>query len=215
VEDYDEVDPRVGTMADLEELAGNLRERGMALCVDLVLNHTAREHEWARKAVAGEPAYREMYLIYPDRTQPDAYERTLPEVFPDTAPGSFTEVPGLGWVWPPFHDYQWDLNHANPAIFRAMLGTMFALANHGVDVLREILPTENRSVLAYRRIHPRSAPFPLAHQLQRHRPVGRRRGHRPGGLHQPRCVRSTSGDPVIGVGRIELPAWGFAWLTGT
>ena len=77
-----------------------------------------------------------MYLIYPDRTQPDAYERTLPEVFPDTAPGSFTEVPGQGWVWTTFHDYQWDLNYANPAVFRAMLGTMFALANHGVDVLR-------------------------------------------------------------------------------
>jgi amylosucrase len=136
VEDYDAVDPRVGTMADLEELAGDLRERGIALCVDLVLNHTAREHEWARKAAAGEPAYREMYLIYPDRTQPDAYERTLPEVFPGTAPGSFTEVPGLGWVWTTFHDYQWDLNYANPAVFRAMLGTMFALANHGVDVLR-------------------------------------------------------------------------------
>jgi amylosucrase len=136
VEDYDAVDPRAGTMADLEELAGDLRERGIALCVDLVLNHTAREHEWARKAVAGEPAYREMYLIYPDRTQPDAYEQTLPEVFPDTAPGSFTKVPGLGWVWTTFHDYQWDLNYANPAVFRAMLGTMLALANHGVDVLR-------------------------------------------------------------------------------
>jgi amylosucrase len=136
VEDYDTVDPGVGSMADLEALAGDLRERGIALCVDLVLNHTAREHEWARKAVAGEPAYREMYLIYPDRTQPDAYERTLPEVFPDTAPGSFTEAPGLGWVWTTFHDYQWDLNYANPAVFRAMLGTMLTLANHGVDVLR-------------------------------------------------------------------------------
>ena len=136
VEDYDAVDPRVGSMADLEALAGDLRERGIALCVDLVLNHTAREHEWARKAVAGEPAYREMYLVYPDRTQPDAYERTLPEVFPDTAPGSFTKVPGLGWVWTTFHDYQWDLNYANPAVFRAMLGTMLALANHGIDVLR-------------------------------------------------------------------------------
>ena len=136
VEDYDAVDPRAGSMADLEALAGDLRERGIALCVDLVLNHTAREHEWARKALAGEPAYREMYLIYPDRTQPDAYERTLPEVFPGTAPGSFTEVPGLGWVWTTFHDYQWDLNYANPAVFRAMLGTMLALANHGVDVLR-------------------------------------------------------------------------------
>ena len=136
VEDYAAVDPRVGTTADLEALAADLHERGMALCIDLVLNHTAREHEWARKALAGESAYREMYLIYPDRTEPDAYERTLPEVFPDTAPGNFTEVPELGWVWTTFHDYQWDLNYANPAVFRAMLGTMFALANRGIDVLR-------------------------------------------------------------------------------
>ena len=68
VMDYDAVDPRVGTMADLQALAGDLHERGMALCIDLVLNHTAREHEWARKALAGEPGYREMYLVYPDRT---------------------------------------------------------------------------------------------------------------------------------------------------
>ena len=136
VADYDSTDPRVGTMADLQALAGDLHERGVALCIDLVLNHTAREHEWARKALAGEPAYRDMYLVYPDRTQPDAYEATLPEVFPDLAPGSFTEVPGLGWVWTSFHEYQWDLNYANPAVFRAMLGTMFALANRGIDVLR-------------------------------------------------------------------------------
>jgi amylosucrase len=136
VADYDETDPRIGTMADLQALAGDLHERGMVLCVDLVVNHTAKEHPWARRALAGEPGYREMYLIYPDRAEPDRYARTLPEVFPDLAPGSFTEVSGLGWVWTTFHDYQWDLNYANPAVFRAMLGTMFALANRGIDVLR-------------------------------------------------------------------------------
>jgi amylosucrase len=136
VADYDDTDPRLGTMADLQALAGDLHERGMVLCIDLVLNHTAREHEWAQKAIKGEPGYRDMYLIYPDRTEPDRYERTLPEVFPDTAPGNFTHIPGLGWVWTTFHDYQWDLNYANPAVFRAMLGTMFALANRGIDVLR-------------------------------------------------------------------------------
>ncbi len=136
VADYGAVDPRLGSLADLEALAADLHGRGMALCIDLVLNHTAREHEWARKARAGDPACRGMYLIYPDRAIPDAYEATLPEVFPDTAPGSFTEVPGLGWVWTTFHDYQWDLNYANPAVFRHMLAIMLTLANRGVDVLR-------------------------------------------------------------------------------
>jgi amylosucrase len=137
VADYDAVDPRLGTMADLEELAAELHRRGVALCVDLVLNHTAREHDWARRAMAGDPAYRDFYLVFPDRTEPDAYERTLPEVFPDIAPGSFTHVPEMGgWVWTTFNDFQWDLDHANPAVFRAMLATMLSLANHGVDVLR-------------------------------------------------------------------------------
>jgi amylosucrase len=137
VVDYDAVDPRLGTMGDLEGLAGDLRSRGIALCVDLVLNHTAREHRWARLAAAGDPAYRDFYLVFPDRMLPDAYERTLPEVFPDTAPGSFTHVPEMGgWVWTTFNDYQWDLDYTNPAVFAAMLRTMLDLANHGVDVLR-------------------------------------------------------------------------------
>jgi len=137
VADYEAVDPRLGTMADLEELAGELHRRGVALCVDLVLNHTAKEHAWARKAAAGDPAYRDFYLVFGDRTLPDAYQRTLPEVFPDIAPGSFTLVPEMGgWVWTTFNDYQWDLNYANPAVFRAMLRTMLELANRGVDVLR-------------------------------------------------------------------------------
>jgi amylosucrase len=137
VEDYDAVDPRLGEMADLEALAVALHERGVALCVDLVLNHTAREHAWAQKALAGDPAYRDFYWFFPDRTEPDAYERTLPEVFPDNAPGSFTQLAETGeWVWTTFHDYQWDLNWANPAVFRSMLGVLLTLANHGVDVVR-------------------------------------------------------------------------------
>jgi len=153
VADYAAVDPRIGTMADLQALAGDLHERGMALCIDLVLNHTAREHEWARRALAGKPGYREMYLIYPDRTEPDRYERTLREVFPDTAPGSFTEVPGLGWVWTSFHEYQWDLNYANPAVFRAMLGTMLAL---GTDCQNQ--PEAHRIVQAFRALTRLAAP---------------------------------------------------------
>jgi amylosucrase len=142
VEDYDAVDPRLGTMADLEELAGLLHDRDIALCVDLVLNHTAREHAWARKAAAGDPHYRGFYWFFPDRTEPDAYERTLLEVFPDMAPGSFTQQPPTDenpageWVWTTFREFQWDLNWSNPDVFRAMLGVLLTLANHGVDVVR-------------------------------------------------------------------------------
>jgi amylosucrase len=137
VMDYRSVDPRLGTMADLTELAGALRERGMSLCVDLVLNHTAKEHPWARGWLAGDPAYADFYLAFPDREQPDAYERTIVPVFPDRAPGSFTWFAEAdGWVWTTFWSYQWDLNYANPNVFAAMLETILWLANHGIDVFR-------------------------------------------------------------------------------
>ena len=137
VADYDAVDPRLGTMDDFTELADALHARGIALCVDVVLNHTAAEHEWARKAARGDPYHRDFYLVYPDRTEPDAYEHTLPDIFPDLAPGSFTYNAELdGWVWTTFYGYQWDLDYTNPHVFRAMLNVMLRMANRGVDVLR-------------------------------------------------------------------------------
>ncbi|MCY7373746.1 MAG: amylosucrase [Spirochaetaceae bacterium] len=136
VVDYGSVDPRLGTMADLVNLAGDLHSRGMSLCIDLVLNHTAAEHPWALAAAAGDPAYRAFYRVFADRELPDRFERTLPEVFPDQAPGSFTQVDGVGWVWATFNDYQWDLDWSNPEVFDAMLTVVLDLANRGVDVLR-------------------------------------------------------------------------------
>lgn len=137
VADYRSVDPRLGSMDDLEALAGDLRRHGISLCVDLVVNHTAAEHPWARAAVEGDPHYRGFYLTFPDRALPDAYEATLPEVFPDTAPGSFTWSDELdAWVWTTFYPYQWDLDHANPDVFAALLGEMCHLANRGVEILR-------------------------------------------------------------------------------
>ena len=137
VMDYRSVDPRLGTMADLSALADSLRERDMSLCVDLVLNHTAKEHPWARGWLAGDPAYRDFYMAYSDREMPDAYERTIVPVFPDRAPGSFTWNEDIGkWVWTTFWSYQWDLNYANPAVFEAMLGTILWLANQGIDIFR-------------------------------------------------------------------------------
>jgi amylosucrase len=137
VMDYRSVDPRLGHMDDLSELAGALRARNMSLCVDLVLNHTAQEHPWARGWLAGDPAYRDFYLAFGDREMPDAYERTIVPVFPDRAPGSFTWNDELQqWVWTTFWSYQWDLNYANPAVLQAMLETILWLANRGVDIFR-------------------------------------------------------------------------------
>jgi amylosucrase len=137
VQDYRSVRPDLGSIEDLRDLTKTLRDRGISLCLDLVLNHVAREHEWARKAQAGDPTYRDYFLVFPDRSVPDAYERTLPEVFPDFAPGSFTWDDALhGWVWTTFNDYQWDVNWANPDVLCEYAETILTLANDGVEVFR-------------------------------------------------------------------------------
>ncbi|MFW5474419.1 alpha-amylase family protein [Knoellia sp. CPCC 206450] len=137
VADYRAVRPDLGDMDDLADLASALHEQGVSLVLDLVLNHVAREHDWAARARAGETAYREYFHVFSDRTLPDAYERTLPEVFPDFAPGSFTWDDELGgWVWTTFNEWQWDLNWANPAVLREFAAIILELANRGVDVFR-------------------------------------------------------------------------------
>lgn len=136
VADYRAVDPRFGTMDDLEALCDDLRARDMSLCVDLVLNHTAAEASWAVAARAGDVAASAMYRIYPDRTMPDRFELTLPETFPEMAPGNFTQLEDGRWVWTTFNAFQWDLDWSNPAVFIEMTDVLLNLANRGVDVFR-------------------------------------------------------------------------------
>ncbi len=137
VADYRAVREDLGDLEDLRALTARLRSRGISLCLDLVLNHVAREHEWARRARAGEQRYRDYFLLYPDRAGPDAWEQTLPEVFPDFAPGSFTFDADLdAWVWTTFNSWQWDLDWSNPALLEELADVVCFLANVGVEVFR-------------------------------------------------------------------------------
>ena len=137
VSSYREVNPQLGTMDELAALAAEFRANGISLVVDFVFNHTSDEHDWAKKALAGDPAYQDYYFMFPDRTIPDQYEQNLREIFPEHRRGNFnfrTEV--NQWVWTTFHNFQWDLNYSNPSVFNAMLGEMLTLANNGVEILR-------------------------------------------------------------------------------
>jgi amylosucrase len=137
VMDYRQINPAFGTMAEFEAVSAALRARGISLCVDLVLNHTAKEHSWAKKAAKGDATYQDYYLMFDTPDMPTLYEQTLVEVFPDNAPGNFTHYPEIGkWVWTTFNEHQWDLNWANPAVFLEIVEVMLFLANKGVDVLR-------------------------------------------------------------------------------
>lgn len=136
VSSYRETNPALGTIADLRELATALRKEGISLVLDFIFNHTSDEHEWAVGAMKGDPRFQDFYYIFPDRQLPDAYDRTLREIFPDVHAGSFSQLPDGRWVWTTFNSFQWDLNYGNPAVFTAMAGEMLAIANLGAEFLR-------------------------------------------------------------------------------
>ena len=137
VMDYGQIDPRLGTMADFKRVAKKMRKAGISPCIDMVLNHTAKEHDWAVRARKGDAFYQGFYRLFDDESAPLAYEETLTEVFPEQAPGNFTWDDDLGkWVWTTFNTFQWDLNWENPEVFLAILGIILDLANAGAEVLR-------------------------------------------------------------------------------
>ena len=137
VSSYRETDPKLGTISGLRKAAEAFHKAGMHVVVDFVFNHTSDEHEWALKAKAGEDFYRGFYFIYKDKSDADAWNRTLREIFPEVRRGSFTYVKEAGgWVWTTFNSFQWDLNYGNPEVFLAMCGEMLALAGLGIDVIR-------------------------------------------------------------------------------
>ena len=137
VSNFRRVQPELGTMEDLESLADACREKDISLCMDFVMNHTSDEHEWARRARAGEGEYMSRYFITDDQGAMERYSRDVPQVFPTTAPGHFTYLPELGkHVMTQFYPYQWDLNYRNPRVFNEMMYNFLYLANQGIDIIR-------------------------------------------------------------------------------
>ena len=137
VADFRTVQPQLGTMEDLEALADACRAQDTCLCLDFVMNHTSEDHEWAKKARAGEPGYRERYFFYDNWDIPNRYEETVPQVFPTTAPGNFTWLEDCQQVvMTTFYPYQWDLNYANPVVMNDMTENLLYLTNRGIDVIR-------------------------------------------------------------------------------
>ena len=137
VADFRKVLPELGTMGDLSRLTDACHERGMICCLDFVMNHTSEDHKWARMARAGDREYQDYYFFFDDWDIPNEYEKLVPQVFPTTAPGSFTYLEDMGKiVMTSFYPYQWDLNYRNPAVFIAMTQNLLFLANRGLDVIR-------------------------------------------------------------------------------
>lgn len=137
VKDFRKVQPRLGTMEDLEDLTKDCHEKGIRVCMDFVMNHTSEDHAWAVRARRGEGEYMSRYFFFDSPEIPERYEKTVPQVFPTTAPGNFTWLPECGhYVMTTFYPYQWDLNYQNPRVFNEMMANFLYLANRGIDILR-------------------------------------------------------------------------------
>ncbi|MCI8663567.1 MAG: amylosucrase [Hungatella sp.] len=137
VADFRKVQPELGTVDDLEHLAHSCHKQGMSLCLDFVMNHTSEDHEWAKRARAGEKEYEDRYFFYDTWDIPEEYEKTVPQVFPTTAPGNFTWLEDCKkHVLTTFYPYQWDLDYRNPVVFNEMMYNFLFFANLGIDVIR-------------------------------------------------------------------------------
>ena len=137
VNSYLEVDKKYGSKEDLLQLTEAFRKNGIYLMLDFVVNHTSNEFSWAKKAIKGDKKYQGYYYTFEEFTIPAEFEKTLPEVFPETSPGNFTYIPEMKkWVMTVFNSYQWDLNYTNPQVFLEMLTNLVKLTDLGVDVVR-------------------------------------------------------------------------------
>ncbi len=137
VSDFRKVQENLGTMEDLEKLTDACHKKGINVCMDFVMNHTSEDHEWAKKARQGDGEYMSRYFFFENSYIPSLYERTVPQVFPTTAPGNFTYLPEENrFVMTTFYPYQWDLNYRNPRVFNEMMYHFLYLANKGIDIIR-------------------------------------------------------------------------------
>ena len=163
VSDFRKIDPRFGTLNEFKILQEKMQAAGMYLMIDIVLNHTSHHHEWALKAKAGEKEFQDYYYMYDSREIPDQFDASMPEIFPESSPGSFSYVPECNkWAMTVFHHYQWDLNYTNPAVFKAMLSNIFFYANLGVDILRIDAPA-----FIWKQLRTTCQNLPEAHTLLR------------------------------------------------
>ena len=137
VADFRKVQEKLGSMEDLESLTAACHKKNINVCMDFVMNHTSEDHEWAKKARQGYGEYMSRYFFYDNADIPAQYERTVPQVFPTTAPGNFTWIEDIGhYVMTTFYPYQWDLNYRNPRVFNDMMYNFLFLANRGIDIIR-------------------------------------------------------------------------------
>ncbi|HIY12509.1 MAG TPA: alpha,alpha-phosphotrehalase [Candidatus Agathobaculum merdipullorum] len=133
VADYCAVDPRFGTMADFETLSQEAAKRGIRLMLDMVFNHTSTEHEWFRKAMAGDKEYEDFYIWREgsaDGTPPNNWESKF-------GGSAWQYVLEKGkWYLHLFDPTQADLNWENPRVRKELQNVIRFWMDKGVKGFR-------------------------------------------------------------------------------
>ena len=128
ISDYYAINPELGTMEDVEEMIAAFGEHGIGVMFDMVLNHVSTEHEWFRRAQAGDREYWDYFYLRPGRVQPDGtvvpptnweskFGGSAWEPFTDTAGEVYRDESGAPLYYLHLYDVtQADLNWYNPAV---------------------------------------------------------------------------------------------------
>jgi alpha-glucosidase len=141
VDDYRDVDPKLGSLADFDEMLTKLHEVGIRVFVDIVPNHSSNRHEWFKEAIAAEPgsAARNRYIF---RDGKGANGELPPTNWPSHfAPSAWTHESAMGgkhnqWYCHLFAPEQPDFNWDNREIEDDFLKTLKFWADRGVDGFR-------------------------------------------------------------------------------
>ena len=137
VVDFNDIDPKFGTKNDLLEVIHFFHQYNIKIMIDFVLNHVAKEHQWAIKAVKGDSFYRHFFMIYEDDFIPSQFDLTVPLVIPERKQTNFTYLESLqAYIYTSFSDYQWDLNYKNPYVLIEMLKQLYTFSSWGIDMIR-------------------------------------------------------------------------------
>ena len=132
VADYYQVDPAFGTMEDAEELIRKAKEKGIGVMFDMVFNHTSTEHQWFKRALAGDEEYQNYYIFR------DGEPETPPTNWESKFGGNAWEyVPSLRkWYLHLFDRTQADLNWDNPKVRDELKKVILFWKEKGVEGFR-------------------------------------------------------------------------------
>lgn len=167
IADYYNIDPTMGSMADVEELIAALTAEGVGVMFDMVLNHVSIEHEWFQRALAGEQEYQNFFYLRP--LQEDG---SLPTNWESKFGGkSWSQFGETDLYYLHLYDTtQADLNWHNPRVRQELFKVVNFWADKGVrgfrfdvlnvigkdTVLHDAAPGENDKLLYTdtERVHP-------------------------------------------------------------